>query len=94
MSCAPARTCYARCVIPWGEAVVTYYAHTLEGHPESEWQRLDDHLRNVAQLAERFAREARPGDEVFGRNAYWAGLLHDPGRYTNGPEKCSSRMGE
>lgn len=64
MSCAPARTCYARCVIPWGEAAVTCYAHTLEGRPESEWQRLDDHLRNVAQPAERFAREARPGDDT------------------------------
>lgn len=27
-----------------------YYAHSLEGKPPDEWQPLEDHLRNVAEL--------------------------------------------
>jgi hypothetical protein len=26
-----------------------YYAHSLEGKPPSEWQPLDEHLKNVAE---------------------------------------------
>ena len=33
-----------------------YYAHSLEGKPPSEWQRLDEHLKNVAEMARSFAR--------------------------------------
>ncbi|MGB3477934.1 MAG: HD domain-containing protein [bacterium] len=49
-----------------------YYAHSLEGRPREEWQRLEDHLKNVAELARQFA-------EPFGAGAwaYVAGLLHD-----------------
>lgn len=32
-----------------------YYAHSLEGRPQKEWQRLEDHLKNVAKLAREFA---------------------------------------
>ena len=28
-----------------------YYAHSLEGKTPSEWQRLDEHLNNVAEKA-------------------------------------------
>ncbi|MBI4683786.1 MAG: hypothetical protein HY755_01135 [Nitrospirae bacterium] len=28
-----------------------YYAHSFEGKPKSEWQGLEEHLRNVAELA-------------------------------------------
>jgi CRISPR-associated endonuclease/helicase Cas3 len=55
----------------------TYYAHSLEGRPPSEWQPLEEHLRNVAEKARSFA-------EVFGAGdwAYLAGLWHDLGKYS------------
>jgi CRISPR-associated endonuclease/helicase Cas3 len=33
-----------------------YYAHSLGGKPPSEWQLLDEHLNNVAEMARSFAR--------------------------------------
>ncbi len=57
-----------------------YYAHTF-GEDQSQWQPLREHLENVAKLAEKFAREARPGDEELAHAAYVAGLLHDLGKY-------------
>lgn len=35
----------------------------------------------MAKLAEKFAKEARPGDKEFAQAAYAAGLLHDLGKY-------------
>jgi len=32
-----------------------FYAHSLPGRPKEEWQSLEEHLRNVAKLARRFA---------------------------------------
>lgn len=52
-----------------------HYAHSLPGRPIQEWQRLDDHLRQTAQLAEGFAECFSPG---WGR---LAGLWHDAGKY-------------
>jgi CRISPR-associated endonuclease/helicase Cas3 len=58
------------------------YAHTAtkpDGSPdpdESKWQLLRDHLRNVADLAAKFAAPFGAGDE-----ARLAGLLHDLGKY-------------
>jgi CRISPR-associated endonuclease/helicase Cas3 len=52
-----------------------YYAHTLEGKPQAEWQKLEDHLKNVAKLAREFAEPFGGGDW-----AYIAGLLHDIGK--------------
>lgn len=58
-----------------------YYAHSLAGADRSKWQPLAEHLVAVADLAERFAREARPDDEDFAHAARLAGLLHDLGKY-------------
>lgn len=53
-----------------------YFAHSGEKADKSDWQRLSDHLHNVAKLAGDMAA-------VFGcaRQAYLAGLLHDLGKY-------------
>jgi CRISPR-associated endonuclease/helicase Cas3 len=53
-----------------------YYAHTLEGKPPSDWQLLEEHLKNVAELARRFAEDFGAGDW-----GYLAGLWHDLGKY-------------
>lgn len=52
-----------------------YYAHSLEGRPQKEWQRLEEHLRNVAQLARQSADPFGGGDWAF-----IAGFLHDIGK--------------
>lgn len=54
----------------------TFYAHSLEGRPIKEWQRIETHLKNVAQMAARFAE---PFDAAAW--AYPAGLWHDLGKY-------------
>jgi len=33
-----------------------YYAHTLDGKPPSDWQPLEKHLINVAEMARSFYR--------------------------------------
>ena len=47
-----------------------YYAHSLEGKAPSDWQPLDGHLKNVAEMARSFA-------EFFGAGewGYLAGLF-------------------
>ena len=45
-----------------------YYAHSLPGRPEKEWQRLETHLKNVAEMARGFA-------EVFGAGK-WGYLVN------------------
>jgi CRISPR-associated helicase Cas3/CRISPR-associated endonuclease Cas3-HD len=66
-----------------------YYAHTLKNSdgdisPESDWQLLSDHLRNVSDSAAAFARP-------FGmeKEARIAGLLHDLGKYA---QRFQSRL--
>jgi HD superfamily phosphodiesterase len=51
-----------------------FYAHSLEGKPPNEWHPLEEHLRNVTELA-------RCSAESFGAGelAYLAGLWHDIG---------------
>ncbi len=52
-----------------------YYAHSLDGRPLDEWQTLEDHLRNVAEMAADFA-------SYFGSQA-WGDILganHDLGK--------------
>ncbi len=53
-----------------------YYAHSLAGRPPSEWQPLEQHLRNVAELARGFAESFGAGDW-----GYLAGLWHDLGKF-------------
>jgi hypothetical protein len=47
-----------------------YYAHSLEGKPPEDWHRLDDHLKDVAELTGSFANDFHAGDW-----AYLAGTL-------------------
>lgn len=51
------------------------YAHSREGSDPSEWQSLEEHLCNVAELASQFA--ASFGYENWGRAL---GLFHDAGK--------------
>jgi CRISPR-associated endonuclease/helicase Cas3 len=48
-----------------------YYAHTLEGKPPSDWQPLEEHLKNVAEMTRLFADAFGAGDW-----GYLAGLRH------------------
>ena len=54
---------------------MTLYAHSLQGRPESEWEPLDEHLRDVANKAHEFTAKFGAGE--WGRAA---GLLHDIGK--------------
>ena len=57
---------------------MTCYAHSLKGHPEEDWQTLEEHSRNVAKLAAQFAAP-------FGSSeaARLLGLVHDMGKATD-----------
>jgi len=46
-----------------------YYAHSRDAKPPEDWHRLEDHLRDVAELARSFAEDFGAGDW-----AYLAGL--------------------
>lgn len=53
-----------------------FYAHTLEGENEKQWQPLKDHVENVAKLVKKFSAPwctAEYADNL--------GLLHDVGKY-------------
>lgn len=54
---------------------MTYYAHSKENEPPENWQPLEEHLANVANLAAKFA-------DVFGAKEWGriAGLWHDLGK--------------
>lgn len=59
-----------------------YYAHSVEDEPPEKWQPLEEHLKNVAEMAQLFA-------DCFGAFGagdwgYLAGLWHDLGREING----------
>jgi len=54
-----------------------YYAHSREGKPPEDWHRLEDHLKEVAEMARRFANDFGAGGW-----AYLAGLWHDIGKYS------------
>lgn len=53
------------------------YAHSRNGRPESDWHRLEDHLKDTAGKAAAFASEFGAGD--WGR---LAGLWHDLGKFS------------
>jgi hypothetical protein len=68
-------------------SVNRYWAHSdpsglPETHPNARWQPLNEHLRQVATLAEIFAKEANPEDHAFHIATRASGLLHDLGKYT------------
>ena len=54
-----------------------YYAHSLEGLPPIRWELLEEHLQDVAKLAEQFAAKFNAG--AWGRQL---GLWHDIGKYS------------
>jgi len=54
-----------------------FYAHSTESVDTSDWQPLDDHLNNVAELSEKFTSAF--GADEWGR---CGGLLHDAGKAT------------
>ncbi len=55
-----------------------YYAHSKEGKPPSEWQPLEEHLKNVSKMSRSFAESFGAADW-----AYFAGLWHDIGKYSD-----------
>ena len=59
-----------------------FYAHSREGKPPEEWQKLEDHLHAVAEKARDFASVFHSGDW-----AYLAGLWHDLGKYSDDFQK-------
>ena len=54
-----------------------FYAHSREGEPPEKWQTLEEHLKNVAEMARGFAEEFGAGEW-----GYLAGLWHDLGKYS------------
>lgn len=38
-----------------------YYAHSIDGKPPEDWHRLEDHLKNVAEMAQSFANDFNAG---------------------------------
>lgn len=65
------------------------YAHSLPGRPESEWQTLEEHSRNVGELAAKFAAP-------FGcaETARLLGLVHDMGKARNSFQGYLRRQNE
>lgn len=53
-----------------------FYAHSKENEPPEQWQKLEDHVHNVASIAAAFAQPF--GGEVW---AELAGLWHDLGKF-------------
>lgn len=54
-----------------------YYAHSLEGKPQSQWQLIETHLKNVAEMARSFSNDFKAGEW-----GYLAGIWHDIGKYS------------
>lgn len=54
-----------------------YYAHSTLNPDKSDWQYLENHLKNVADRSQEFANDFHAGNL-----AYVSGLLHDIGKYS------------
>lgn len=61
-----------------------FYAHTTQNTDKSDWQTIESHLKETAQLSGNFS-------EKFGQKelGYFAGLFHDIGKYS---EKFQHRL--
>ncbi|MDD3276295.1 MAG: CRISPR-associated helicase Cas3' [Kiritimatiellales bacterium] len=68
---------------------LTFYAHSKENQPPETWQPLDEHLKNVADLAADFAKPFESEDW-----AWDAGWLHDLGKATNAFQAYLRRCNE
>ncbi|WP_245618918.1 CRISPR-associated endonuclease Cas3'' [Methanogenium cariaci] len=55
-----------------------YYAHTTEKEDKSDWQTLEEHLKNVAEISSAFAKDFNAGEFAYAGG----GLLHDIGKYS------------
>ncbi len=44
------------------EKTVEFYTHSIEGKPVQEWHRLEEHLKQTAELAKSFADEFGCGE--------------------------------
>lgn len=55
----------------------SYYAHSIQGTDEQEWQPLLEHLLSTANLARQFGADAGVGEL-----AHTAALFHDIGKYS------------
>jgi CRISPR-associated endonuclease/helicase Cas3 len=62
--------------------MLSYYAHSAPGKPPGVWQKLEDHLLNVANLARGLVEEFGAGEW-----GYLAGLWHDLGKYSDDFQK-------
>lgn len=62
---------------------MTFYAHSDKSQPEpgDKWQLLEEHLRHVAKFAHQRAVVAAGDTAELATAAWWAGLLHDVGKY-------------
>lgn len=69
---------------------MTYYAHTLENRPETEWELMSDHERNVAQLCRNFLARVDPR---LGDCGELLGLWHDLGKYSDSFQAYLKRTG-
>jgi len=58
-----------------------FYAHSREGIPPKHRHRLEDHLKEVAKMAQKLAEDFKAGDW-----AYLARLWHDLGKYSDDPQ--------
>ena len=66
-----------------------FYAHSLEGRSPDEWQPLEIHLKNVAEITRKFAEGFGAGDW-----GYLAGLWHDDTKCFSHPEVSSTISGK
>ena len=56
-----------------------FYAHSTDSENKSDWQPLEEHLKNVAEMVWSFVMAFGAGDW-----GYLAGFWHDLGREING----------
>jgi CRISPR-associated endonuclease/helicase Cas3 len=68
-----------------------FYAHTLENRVEAEWELMNDHEKNVAQLCRSFLARIDP---ELGDCGELLGLWHDLGKYSRSFQAYLRQSGE